>query len=131
MAHAMFRTMKTRSHSRSASSNVTSVSVTKYPTSYLRLLICQQKYHSLARVVWCRQGEIKEILYIITRILFRGVCVAERGCMARGHAWWGGGMCDRGTCVAVRGGLSGRGCVWHTVNDRAVRILLECILVIY
>ena len=38
-----------------------------------------------------------------------------------------GGMCDRGVCMA------GRGHAWQilrdTVNERAVRILLECILV--
>ena len=32
------------------------------------------------------------------------------GVRGRGHAW--------------------RGCAWHTVNERAVRILLECILVV-
>ena len=44
--------------------------------------------------------------------------------MAGGHAWRGGCMAG-GTCVA--------GGVWQilrdTVNERAVRILLECILV--
>ena len=28
------------------------------------------------------------------------------------------------------GGMHGRGHVWHTVNERVVRILLECILVL-
>ena len=49
----------------------------------------------------------------------RGVCVAG-GMHSGGHVWrgraWG----------VVRGG----GRAWHTVNERAVRILLECILVI-
>ena len=52
-------------------------------------------------------------------------------------------VCDREVCVA--GGVHGRGCAWQggvhgkqalpqqilrdTVNERAVRILLECILV--
>ena len=42
------------------------------------------------------------------------------GC-GRGHAWLWGGMCG---CGCVRG-------IWRdTVNERAVRILLECILVL-
>ena len=75
----------------------------------------------------------------------RGACVA-------GHAWWGacvagvawqGGVCRRGACVAggVHDGgvcIAGGACMPHTtprhyeiqsVNARAVRILLECILV--
>ena len=40
----------------------------------------------------------------------RGACVVVRGC-----AWWWGGM---------------RGIRWDTVNERAVCILLECILVL-
>ena len=61
-----------------------------------------------------------------------GMCGCSRGaCMVAlgGHAWllWGGGMhgCSRGE----------GGHVWDTmrygdtVNERAVRILLECILV--
>ena len=51
-------------------------------------------------------------------------------------------MCGRGECMArggacVVGGMHGRGCAWqggghawHMVNERAVRILRECILVI-
>ena len=71
--------------------------------------------------------------------------------MAGGHAWWvAGGVHGRGACVAggacVVGGMHGgsvhRGVhdmhappgqilrLWHTVNERAVRILLECILVL-
>ena len=58
---------------------------------------------------------------------------------SRGHVWWGacmaGGMCG-GACMA--GGVHGMGHLWHghtppilrdTVNERVVRILLECILV--
>ena len=51
--------------------------------------------------------------------------------MVGGHAWQGGGMCGRG--VHGRGGVRGRGHAWQggrdTFNERAVRILLECILV--
>ena len=43
-----------------------------------------------------------------------------------------GGVCGRGVCVAG-GGMHGRGHAWQilqdTVNEQAVRILLECILV--
>ena len=67
-----------------------------------------------------------------------GGCVWQGGVCGRGHAWQGvcmlggmhggGGMHGRGVCMA-----GGR--VWQilrdTVNERAVRILLECILVVY
>ena len=65
----------------------------------------------------------------------RGACIAgghvwQGACMAGGHAWQGG-MHGRGACMA--GGVHGGGCAWQilrdTVNERAVRILLECILV--
>ena len=48
-------------------------------------------------------------------------------CMAGGHAWQGG-MHGRGR--AWQGCVRGRGVAWHMVNERAVRILLECILVV-
>ena len=68
-----------------------------------------------------------------------GLCVvgghARLGGMhGRGHTWRG--VCvARGACVA--GGMHGREGdmrgsgrhAWHTVNERVVRILLECILV--
>ena len=74
----------------------------------------------------------------------------------RGHAWQGGacvagGMYGRGVCMAgghawqgayMAGDMHGRGQAWHahpppprqqilrdSVNERVVRILLECILV--
>ena len=54
----------------------------------------------------------------------RGKGGGWRGCMAEGVCMAGG---------AWQGGMHGRGCVWQilrdTVNERAVRILLECILV--
>ena len=57
----------------------------------------------------------------------------QGACMARGWVWWGDGRCAwQGACMA---GV----CMAHrpppqqilrdTVNERAVRILLECILV--
>ena len=73
----------------------------------------------------------------------RGACMAGRhtwqggmcgrGCAWRGHAWQGGmhdmGHAWQGACMV--GGMRGRGaCVaYTTVKERAVRILLECILV--
>ena len=66
---------------------------------------------------------------------WQGVCAVE------GHAWQG--ACMVGACMV--GGMCGRGHAWQgarhtcplpprqilrdTVNERAVRILLECILV--
>ena len=81
----------------------------------------------------------------------RGVCMVALG----GHAWllggvhccsWGGvhgcsgGACvvaPGGACMVAQGGMHGcsGGCAWDmtryrdTVNEWAVRILLECILV--
>ena len=57
----------------------------------------------------------------------------------RGHAWWGACVADMG-CAWHVGGMHGRGHAWqgvrmaggrawHTANERAERILLECILV--
>ena len=70
-----------------------------------------------------------------------GVCVWQGACMAGGCVWSegsmrGGGIHGRraymaeGGCIA--GGVHDRGgCAWQilrdTVNERAVRILLECI----
>ena len=69
----------------------------------------------------------------------------QEGMHSRGHAWWGRAW--QGACIA--GGMHGRGGAWQggihgrggvhakhapqqilrdTVNERAVRILLECIL---
>ena len=79
----------------------------------------------------------------------KGACMVVGGCVVvggmcggRGHVWWqgacmivGGMHCCGGACVVVGvacmvvGGM--RGIRRDTVNERAVRILLECILVIY
>ena len=63
-----------------------------------------------------------------------GACMVALGGMcgcSRGHVWLlQGGMVALGACVVALGG-----CAWDTtrygdmVNERAVRILLECILV--
>ena len=80
-----------------------------------------------------------------------GMCGSGGACMAGGHVWQEAcvvqGVCGRGACMA--GGMHGKGAcmaggvhggsVWHrcpqqilrdTVNERAARILLECILVL-
>ena len=61
-----------------------------------------------------------------------GVCGCQGACMvARGCAWLPGGMCGCpggwGACMVAGGGV--RRIRRDTVNERAVRILLECILV--
>ena len=74
-----------------------------------------------------------------------GACVVARGgmhgCSGGGCVWLlPGGMhgCSGGACVVAPGGVrgsSGGGRAWFfprdTVNERAVRILLECILVFH
>ena len=79
----------------------------------------------------------------------RGWHAWQGACMAGGHAWQGGmhgrracmaggmhhkGHASQGACVAV-GGMHGRGHVWWilrgAVKERALHILLECILVIH
>ena len=77
--------------------------------------------------------------------VFTGVCLSTGGgCVVApgGHAWllWGGMCgCSRGACVVALGGhawLLWGGHAWDTtrygdtVNKWAVRILLECILVV-
>ena len=76
----------------------------------------------------------------------KGECMAGGWACVAGGCAWQGGMCGRGACMA--GGVHGRGvCAWQggvhathappvdtqqdTVNERAVRILLECILVLF
>ena len=49
------------------------------------------------------------------------------GVDGRGHGWQLAGVCGRGACVA-EGGRAWQ-ILRDTVNERAVRILLECILV--
>ena len=66
-----------------------------------------------------------------------------RGCSGGGHAWLLWGVCvvaARGHAWLLRGGAcvvaAGGGHAWattrygDTINERAVRILLECILVL-
>ena len=51
---------------------------------------------------------------------WQGACMAEMSVDGRGHVWWGG---HRRRCACPPPIL------WDAVNERAVRILLECILV--
>ena len=58
-------------------------------------------------------------------LAWQGVCVVGEVCVARGNMWQGGmygrgDMCGRGVCVQEKRSLK-----------RAVRILLECILVYF
>ena len=60
---------------------------------------------------------------------WQGACVAG-GMRGRGHVWWGG-MCGRGH--AWQGGMARmptQQIPRDTANERAVRTLLKCILVI-
>ena len=69
---------------------------------------------------------------------WQGACMVGAMC-GRGECM-AGGMCGRGVCVAggcVQGGMCGRGRAWQGACvtgkrqlQRAVRILLECILVL-
>ena len=82
--------------------------------------------------------------YVLT-----GVCLSTGGayvvgaCMVGGHAWQGG-VHGRGVCMAGGSMTGGHAWqwgmramhpwqilwLWHTVNEWAVRIPLECILVV-
>ena len=80
--------------------------------------------------------------YVFTGVCLstEGVCMVEGGmcgggvhggwgvCMAggRGHAWWWGSCNGRGGMHATH---TPQQILRDTVNERAVRILLECILV--
>ena len=85
--------------------------------------------------------------YVFTGVCLstEGACVVGGSVRGRGDAWgrvWLGGMCGRGANawqgVCVVGGHAWQGVrathalrqiLWHTVNERVVRTLLECILV--
>ena len=73
-----------------------------------------------------------------------GACMVAPGGACCGWSWWGVHGCSWGACVVAPGGCAwfapGGACVvapgergwffrWDTVNERAVRILLKCILV--
>ena len=55
--------------------------------------------------------------------MWHGGMHGSGACVAGGHAWWGG-------CMAGGGGGRAWQILRDTVNERTVRILLECILVV-
>ena len=60
-----------------------------------------------------------------------GACMVAGGVHGcGGHAWWWGCVVAGGHAWLHGGGVRGCGIRRDTVNERAVRILLECILVI-
>ena len=63
-------------------------------------------------------------------VVARGTCVVARGCawLPGGHVWLPGGVCSCQGHVWLLGGM--RRIRRDTVNERAVRIILECILVL-
>ena len=63
--------------------------------------------------------------------IFRSVCqeFCPRGEGGRGGRAWQGECAWWVACVAGGVNSGGRGRAWQTVNERAVCILLECILV--
>ena len=108
-------------------------------------------------IVTARKRSLRRLCFYMCVSVHKGGMRGRRGgaCVVGGHAW--GGMCSRGACMGwhvwqgacMVGGMRGRGhsgghawggwgvrgrgaCVpwqisWDTVNERAVRILLECI----
>ena len=76
-----------------------------------------------------------QLIIFTARKLSFYMCVSvHRGWHAWwGHEWWGACMAREGGMHGRGGGVHGGGCVWQilrdTVNERTVRILLECILV--
>ena len=103
------------------------------------------RFH-LPRHLYRLQTKFAKVMFLQASV-HRGACVA--GDMAGGCVWLGDvhgrGMCVAGGCawqgdMHGRGGMCGGACmagghVWQilrdTVNERALRILLECILVLH
>ena len=86
----------------------------------------------------CGRGHVWQGSCVAGGMHGRGVCMVVVG----GHAWQGacmvGSTCMTGACVVVGGVHGRRVCMpcmppqhilQDTVNERAVRIVLECILV--
>ena len=71
-----------------------------------------------------RKRSLRRLCFYRCLSVHRWACVVG-ACMAGGRVWQGACMTGEGRCVV--GGM--RGIRWDTVNERAVRILLECILV--
>ena len=106
-------------------------------------------------LITARKRSLLRLCFYRCVSVHRRGCVWQGGhawqgaCVAGGHAWWGacmaGGHVWQGACMARGEGVHGRGAcmvggmhvpprqmlrLQHTVNERAVRILLECILVL-
>ena len=116
------------------------------------LILKDQRYRSYTRkrAFTCSWPKFLTAIYlppaneVCEGYVFTGVCLSTWGGGMHGFIWWGG-MCGfiRGACVVLFGGrawfYSGGHAwffqffriQWDTVNERAVRILLECILVIH
>ena len=82
-------------------------------------------------------GHVWQGAYMVGGHVWPGACmvggVCGRGaCVAGGHAWPGGqGDAWRGVCMTHMPPAPGQTLrLRHTVNERALRIILECILVV-
>ena len=66
--------------------------------------------------------------------VFTGVSLSRGRAWQGRHAWQGGMHVEGGRGHALQGACMAGGCAWQilrdTVNERAVRTLLECILVL-
>ena len=97
--------------------------------------------HSVQRGgTWVARGAYMAVGHAWCGAMWQGACMAggmhDWGVHGRGHAWQGAcmaggmhgrGMCDRGH--AWQGTHAPQQILRDTVNERVVRILLECILV--
>ena len=77
----------------------------------------------------------RDVLQVCKGYVFTGVCLSTVGERMAGDVcggvctWWGCAWQGEGACVA--GGMHGRGHTWQEsqLQQQAVRILLECILI--
>ena len=95
----------------------------------------------LSQLFTARKQSLRRLCFYRCLSVHRGACMAGGGVRGRGACMAGrvcvvGGMHGRGVCVARgawQGGMHATCTPWHilrdSVNERAVRILLECILV--
>ena len=97
-------------------------------------------WYTVFYIVTTRKQSLRRLCFYtcLSVILFTGwgACMVARGAcvVARGHVWLLGGCVVAGGHAWLQGGVSGCGGgmrgIWRdTVNERAVRILLECIFV--
>ena len=96
---------------------------------FLQVCVCQQGGRAWWQGGVCGGGG--------ACVVAEGACVVAEGAMVvagmhggrGGHAWWQGGVRGVGGACVVGVCMVGRRHVWDTVNERAVGILLEYILV--